>query len=73
MGIEYIPDTSETRYQHQKLARLNMITRLEADILVDMQICGIEGWDRMEYINMLKGLINSLGTADTPQNERSDQ
>ena len=70
MGIEYIPDTSETRYQHQKLARLLMITRLEADILADMQICDIEGWDRMEYINMLKGLINSLGTADTPQNER---
>ena len=42
----------------QELARHQMITRLYADILVDMQVCEIEGWDKMEYLRMLKGIIN---------------
>lgn len=42
----------------QTLARHQMITRLYADILVDMQVCEIEGWDKMEYLKMLKGIIN---------------
>jgi len=61
MGIVYIPDTPETRYQHQRLARLEMITKLEADILADMMVCDIEGWDKMEYIGQLRTLINGFG------------
>lgn len=43
------------------LARHQQIVRLEQDILMDMQICEVEGWDKMEYINMLKDLISSFG------------
>lgn len=43
------------------LARLQMITRLEQDILMDMAICDIEGCDKTEYLNELKELINSFG------------
>ena len=60
-GVIYKPDTPETRYEHQRLARLLMITRLETDILADMRICDIEGWDKMEYIRMLRNLLNGLG------------
>lgn len=42
------------------LARLQMITRLERDIIFDLQVCDIEGWDKMEYINELKELVNSF-------------
>jgi hypothetical protein len=52
----------DTRKTLNSLARHKMITRLYADILVDMQICEIEGWDKLEYINELKSLINSFRT-----------
>ena len=44
----------------QELARHQMITKLYADILTDMQICEIEGWDKLEYIHLLQDLLNSL-------------
>lgn len=61
MSIVLDPDTSETRYQMQRLARHQAITKLYADILMDMQICEIEGWDKMEYINELRELLDTLG------------
>lgn len=51
----------ETPRKMQELARHQMIERLYADILMDMQICEIEGWDKMEYINQLRELLNTLG------------
>lgn len=40
------------------LARHKMIERLYRDILVDMTVCEIEGWDKMEYIRELQEVIN---------------
>ena len=54
----------ETRKALNDLARHKMVARLYADILVDMQICEIEGWDKLEYIRELKDLINSFGRND---------
>ena len=48
----------ETRKALQTAARHEMITRLEQDILMDMQVCELEGWDKMEYLHMLQDLIN---------------
>lgn len=45
----------------QELARHRMITFLYADILADMQVCEIEGWDKLEYVTMLQDLINGFG------------
>ena len=42
------------------LARLQMITRLENDILMDLAICDIEGWSKAEYINQLRELVNGF-------------
>lgn len=39
-------------------ARHQMIKKLMADILVDLQICEIEGWDKTEYIRMLQTELN---------------
>lgn len=43
------------------LARHKAIVRILSDIRMDMEICEIEGWDKREYINELKSLLNSIG------------
>ncbi len=50
----------ETRKAMNRLARHKMILKLYHDILIDLTICEIEGWDKMEYINELSDLINSF-------------
>lgn len=49
------PNTPEAL---NKLARMQMVTRLEADILQDMMICDIEGWDKTEYIRQLYEVLD---------------
>lgn len=44
-----------------RLARQQMIERLYRDILIDMAVCEIEGWDKMEYIKDLQEVINRFG------------
>ena len=41
-------------------ARHQMIVRLYQDILLDMAICEIEGWDKLEYLRELKELIDGF-------------
>ena len=53
MGIILEPDTTETRYALQKLARHELILKILADIAADMMICELEGWPKMEFIDML--------------------
>ena len=43
------------------LARHQTILKLLEDIRADMVVCEIEGWDKMEYINMIRDAVNSLG------------
>lgn len=58
-GIELIGDEAPRKLQ--ELARHQIIAKLYNDILVDMQVCEIEGWDKMEFIRLLQTAINSLG------------
>ena len=44
-----------------RLAREQMKLKLLADIRRDLIVCEIEGWDKMEYINELNELVNSIG------------
>lgn len=41
----------------QDLARHHMIEKLLADILQDMTICRLEGWDIWEYPRLLRDAI----------------
>lgn len=43
------------------LARAKFMHKLMADILVDLTICEIEGWDKHDYLNALVELINGIG------------
>lgn len=49
---------SGAEYKLQELARHQTIKRLYADILMDMGVCEIEGWDKMEFIRQLKATID---------------
>lgn len=44
-----------------ELARKKFQEKLLQDIRVDLMICEIEGWDKLEYIQEIKNLINSIG------------
>lgn len=54
-----IPDKENARALNQ-LARHKMILRLLSDIRIDLEICEIEGWDKMEYITMLYNELERL-------------
>lgn len=43
----------DTAYAMQVCARHQMIKRLLNDILIDMNVCMIEGWDVKEYPEMI--------------------
>ena len=59
-GIQFAPGTSE----HEGIKALNnlcrevMIKKLLADILMDLTVCEIEGWDKKTYIRRLKAEID---------------
>ena len=50
----------ETRRAMQLVAREEMKHRIYADILADMMVCDIEGWDKLEYIKELQDMLNDL-------------
>ena len=54
--------------QHAKavndLARAKFKEKLLLDIVVDLTICEIEGWSKVDYLNELKDLINNLGKGE---------
>ena len=61
-GVKLIGEEAPRKLQ--ELARHQLIVKLYADILVDMQICEIEGWDKLELVRMLQDLLNGLGNSN---------
>ena len=52
-----IPEDEDIRIALNVLARHQTIYNLYRDILIDMMVCEIEGWDKKEYLNQLKSVI----------------
>lgn len=46
------------------LARLKFKEQLLKEIMFDLMVCEIENWDKKEYINELKKLINGIDTSN---------
>ena len=55
-------DENYTRTVNE-LARKKFEQKLLADIRVDLMVCEIEGWNKLEYLDELKSLINGLGSS----------
>lgn len=53
--------TADERWKLNELARHHLIKRLYAEILFDMNVCKLEGWDQMSFIRQLQELLNSFG------------
>ena len=61
LGVTLNPDTPEASKALNRLAREKKKYRLLADISLDLVICEMEGWDKLEYLAELKEMINTLG------------
>ena len=59
-GGVIIPD-KDTAKALNDLARHTAIVHILNDIRMDMEICEIEGWDKNEYLNLIRELLNSIG------------
>ena len=46
------------------LARLKFKEQLLKEIMFDLMVCEIENWDKKEYINELKKMLNSIDTSN---------
>ena len=54
------PDAPATRRAFNRLAREKMKLRLLADIRMDLMVCELEGWDKLEYLDELLALVQEL-------------
>ena len=50
----------EIRRPYQELCREKAKEALVNDILIDLNVCKIEGWCHKEYIKQLKNLIDGI-------------
>lgn len=55
----------EERKTLNNLARHQSILRIYKDIMFDLMVCEIEGWDKTEYLNILFDIINHFKERDT--------
>lgn len=53
-------DTQEKADAINRLAREQMKLKLLQDIRVDLMICEIEGYDKKQYINELRDMIDTM-------------
>lgn len=54
------PDTPATRRAFNRLAREKMKLRLLADIRMDLMVCELEGWSKLEYLDEPLALAQDL-------------
>lgn len=53
-----------TRRALQELAREQLKHRLLQDVLFDLNVCKLEGWDGTEFIKDLKKLLNIIKSVE---------
>lgn len=76
MSIQFTPDTPATRRAFNRLAREKMKLRLLADIRMDLMVCELEGYSKLEYLDELLALVQELkkgggGDADRGTNGKN--
>lgn len=55
-GSVLIPDKATAKALND-LARHQAIVRLLGDIRMDMEICEMEGWDKTEFLRMIRDAL----------------
>ena len=64
-----ITEDKDTRIALNNLARHQTIYNLYRDILIDMTVCEIEGWDKLEYLKLLKDVIKHFEKKENKSND----
>lgn len=64
------PDTPATRCAFNRLAREKMKLRLLADIRMDLMVCELEGYSKLEYLDELLALVQELRKGGGEDEER---
>lgn len=70
MSIQFTPDTPATRQAFNRLAREKMKLRLLADIRMDLMVCEMEGYSKLEYLDELLELVQELRKGGGGDGER---
>lgn len=70
MSIQLTPDTPATRRAFNRLAREKMKLRLLADIRMDLMVCELEGYSKLEYLDELLALVQELRKGGGEDGER---
>lgn len=55
------------------LARLKFKEQLLKEIMFDLMVCEVEGWDKKQYINELKKLLNGINTKPKKANAKNQE
>lgn len=55
------------------LARLRFQKQLLKEIMFDLMVCEVEGWDKKEYIKELQKLLNSIDVSKKKKNSHAQQ
>jgi len=55
-----LDNNPQTPKKLQTYAREKMKMKMLKDILIDLQVCKLEGWNHREYLDDLKKFINSI-------------
>ncbi len=58
--VDWMAADAANRKKIQDAARHQFINKMYADLLGDMEICKLEGWDVLEYPRMLRDAINKI-------------
>ena len=66
-GSVLIPDKATAKALND-LARHQAIVRLLVDIRMDMEICEMEGWDKMEFVRMIRAALLREGGLNNAKN-----
>lgn len=60
-GVRFVGDNrEETAKALHRLAREQMKQRLLADILADISVCNLEGWEWREHLKELKQIVDGI-------------
>ena len=64
--IEELPFPAKTV---NALARMKFQEQLLKEIMFDLMVCEIEGWDKREYIRQIRKLINGIDISNNSKNK----
>lgn len=70
MNIQFTPDAPATRRAFNRLAREKLKLRLLADIRMDLMVCELEGYSKLEYLDELLALVQELKKGGEGDGER---